>query len=234
MSNPLAGSVSIMGSRVSRVVLYVIVATLTGTILTANVTTALVLVPESVLHGEVWRLLTWPLVQPDALGLIFACLLLYFMGPDLVYAWGPGGYLLRYLFLAGGTGVVTCLLALVFPALRPVPFVLGTWSVVDGFIVAWAMMFPHRQVYQFFVLPVSGRNLVYFTVGANVLFALLSGPGRVLFLTCFIAMGLMFAHVYFPSWRRLVAQLGRDSTPKRPSHLRPIDSSRGDKPTWLN
>jgi membrane associated rhomboid family serine protease len=235
LSNLLAGSVTILGSRISRVVLYVIAATLAGTILTTNVTTSLVLEPDEVLKGEIWRLFTWPLVQPDALGLIFACLLLYFMGPDLVYAWGPGGYLLRYLGVAGATGVLTCLLALAFPPLRHVPFVLGAWSMVDAFIVAWALMFPSRQVYQFFVLPMSGRNLVYFTVGANVLFALLNGPARVLFLTCFIAMALMYVHLYFPTWRRLMAHLGSGpSGPKRRSHIRPVDSPPGDKPRWLH
>jgi membrane associated rhomboid family serine protease len=235
IANILGGSVSILGGRVSRVVLAVIVGTLVGTIVTTNATTALVLVPEYVLKGEVWRLVTWPLVQPDALGLIFACLFLWYMGPDLVYAWGPGGYLLRYLVLAGATGVVTCLLALVFTSLRHVPFVLGAWSMVDALIMAWALMFPQRQVYQFFVLPMSGRNLVYFTLGANVLFALLSGPGRVLFLTCFVAMGLMLAHLYFPTLRRMMWQLATGpSTPKRPRHLRPVDAERGDKPRWLH
>jgi membrane associated rhomboid family serine protease len=235
LPNLLTGSVDILGHRVSRVVLYVILATLAGTILTTNVTMALVLVPDLVLQGEVWRLFTWPLVQPDALGLIFACLFLWFMGPDLVYTWGPSGYLLRYVALAVATGVVTCLLALVFPSLRGVLFVLGAWAVVDAFILAWALLFPHRQVYQFFMLPMSGKNLVYFTVGANVLFALLSGSGRVLFLPCFIAMGLMLAYLYFPSWRRLIGQLAMGpSTPKRPRHLRPVDAERDDKPRWLH
>jgi membrane associated rhomboid family serine protease len=237
MSRPniLAGSVSILGGRISRVVLFVIVATLVGTILTVNLTAALVLVPQLVLQGQVWRLVTWPLVQPEALGLIFACLLLWYMGPDLVYAWGPGGYLLRYVTLAAATGLITCLLALLFPPLRTVPFVLGAWSMVDGFIVAWALMFPQRQIYQFFVLPTGGKNLVYFTVGANVLFALLSGGSAVLFLPCFIAMALMLAHLYFPSWRRVLAQLGKGgSKPKRPRHLRPVDDAHDDKPGWLH
>jgi len=237
MSRPsiLAGSVNILGGRVSRVVLFVIVASLVATILTTNVSTMLVLVPERVLQGEVWRLFTWPFVQMGALALIFACLLLWFMGPDLVYAWGPGGYLARYLVLAGATGVVTCVLALAFPSLRAVPFVFGAWSAVDALIVAWAIMFPHRQVYQFFVLPTSGKNLVYFTIGANVLFALLGGPERVLFLTCFIAIGLMLAYMYVPPWWRNVRQRARGAPkPKRPSHLRPVDSVRDDKPRWLH
>jgi membrane associated rhomboid family serine protease len=233
--NPLSGSVNILGGRVSRVVLLVILATLVGTILTVNVTTALVLVPRLVLEGEVWRLFTWPFVQPDALGLIFACLLLWYMGPDLVYAWGPGGYLLRYLVLAAATGVVTCLLALAFPSLQGVGFVLGAWSVVDAFIIAWALMFPHRQVYQFFVLPTAGKNLVYFTIGANVLFALLSGPAKVAFLTCFVAMALMLAYMYLPPWWRAMRLRAKDAPkPKRPSHLRPVDSARDDKPRWLH
>jgi membrane associated rhomboid family serine protease len=233
--NPLGGSVTIMGGRVPRVVLFVIVATLVGTIVTVNATTALVLVPASILQGEVWRLFTWTVVQPNALGLIFACLLFWFMGPDLVYAWGPGGYLLRYLAVGGGAAVLTCLVALAFPSLRPLQFALGAWSVVDAFIIAWALMFPHRQVYQFFVLPTSGKNLVYFTVGANVLFALLSGPAWVMFLPCFFAMGLMYVALYAPAWRHVMARLRRAGPEsKRPRHLRVVDPSSEDKPRWLH
>ena len=55
--NPLSGSVNILGGRVSRVVLFVILATLVGTILTVNVTTALVLVPRrAALRRRVERL----------------------------------------------------------------------------------------------------------------------------------------------------------------------------------
>jgi membrane associated rhomboid family serine protease len=232
---PLDGSFSIMGGRVPRVVLFLIVATLAGTIFTVNVTTVLVLVPELVLRGQVWRLVTWPLVQTDPLALIFACLLLWVMGPDLVSAWRPGGYLLRYVAIAGGTGAVMCLLALALPPLRPVAYVIGAWSIVNAFLIAWALMFPHRQVYQFFVLPTSGRNLVYFTVGLTALFALLHGPFWVLFLPSFVAMGLMGAYLHFPPWSRLMAQLRRSpSGPKRARHLRAVDAAREDKPRWLH
>src|ERR1043165_4308987 len=39
---------------------------------------------DAVWGGQLWRLLTWALLQLDALGLIFGCLMLYFIGPDLL------------------------------------------------------------------------------------------------------------------------------------------------------
>src|SRR5687768_9599732 len=48
---------------------------------------SLLVVPE-VWRGEVWRLVSWAPLELDALGLLFGCLMLYFVGPDLLHRWG--------------------------------------------------------------------------------------------------------------------------------------------------
>src|SRR5918995_4833127 len=47
-----------------------------------------VLLPARVWEGQVWRLLTWAPLELSPIGLIFGCLLLYFIGPDLLRRWG--------------------------------------------------------------------------------------------------------------------------------------------------
>src|SRR5579871_5729804 len=55
------------------------------------------LIPARVLHGEAWRLFTWGFFELDPMGLIFGCLMLYWFGRDLCWAWGPRHFLVTYL-----------------------------------------------------------------------------------------------------------------------------------------
>src|SRR4051812_36456434 len=49
----------------------------------------LMLVPERVLQGQVWRLVTWSFVEPNLLGLIFGLAAqVLWVGPDLCRRWG--------------------------------------------------------------------------------------------------------------------------------------------------
>jgi hypothetical protein len=47
--------------------------------------------------------------------------------------------------------------------------------VVSALIIVWARTFPTRNMLLYFVVPLSGRNLVYATLGGTLLFALLGG-----------------------------------------------------------
>src|SRR5258708_729730 len=69
-----------------------------------------VLIVDAVWRGEVWRLMTWGLVELNALGLIFGCLLLYFIGPDLLHRWGTRRFFATYF---GGAAVVGALTSLI-------------------------------------------------------------------------------------------------------------------------
>jgi len=227
--------VGVFGGRVPRAVLLLIVAVLATTILTVNGMYGLVLIPQFVLKGEVWRLFTWSLIQPDFLGLIFACLMLWWLGGDLVYAWGPGRFVASFFALTGIAGAIICLLSLVWSTPMTAKFV-STWAIVDAFIVAWALMFPGRAIYQYFVLPLSGRNLIYFTIAAVLLMAALGGyMGFVYALPHFTAIALMLIYMKVPRMRALWSVWRMSgSNPKRPRHLRPVGGDRDDKPRWLH
>jgi hypothetical protein len=46
----------------------------------------------------------------------------------------------------------------------------------EAMIIAWAALFPDRQILLFFALPVAGRNLIVMTIAITVvMFALSSG-----------------------------------------------------------
>ena len=83
------------------------------------------------------------------------------------------------------------------------------------------MLYPHKDILLYFVVPLRGRNLIYATVGGTVLFALLRGITG--YVPHFVAEGLAL----------LCAQ--NREIERRTSHLRPVDRTSGEEPPkWLH
>jgi len=238
----LDGSLVVLGERVPVVIVGLIGLTLAASLLGAvgsrnglPLRELGVLVPGAVYGGQVWRLLTWPFIETDGLPLLFGGLALYWFGRDLAYAWGPSRFLLVYLSLAGAAAGLTCLVALfLWPSLLTRGVYFGHWPLVDALLIAWATLFPRRQMLQYFLIPMGGRNLVYFVVGLTAVFALLNGPS--LFVPHFAAMAVMF--VYLRDWplrelwlRLRVRALDRR---RRRSHLEVVERPRDEPPRWVH
>jgi hypothetical protein len=192
--------------------------------------------PELILRGEVWRLLTWSFFELQPLNLIFGCLVLLVFGRDLSDVWGGRRLWVSYLVLTGLTGGLTTLLSLAWSDLRAWDNV-AVWPLADAMIIAWATMFPSRQMLVFFVIPLGGRNLVYATLGGTLIFALLAGFAG--FVPHFIAQGLMLAYLREPAigrfWQRLTLGM-RGASKRRPTHLRAVDrlDREDEPPRWLH
>jgi membrane associated rhomboid family serine protease len=133
-----------------------------------------VLVGARVWHGEIWRLVTWVLFELSPIGLLFACLTLYWFGRDLVYAWGEKRFLAFYFGVAAAAGAVTCLVGLVWPVVAVFPYA-GSWAALDGMLVAWGLMNAKRELHLFGLVRLTGRHLVWLTLGLTALYALFSG-----------------------------------------------------------
>lgn len=138
---------------------------------------------EKVLSGEVWRLVTAPLVHwPQGSAgfghILGAMLILYFLSPSLEERWGAPRFV-RFLILSGIIGYATQMaVELVLPAtgaarLTAAQLVGGHWfgsvPVGEAVAIAWALSFRGQQVRLMFVLPVSSRGLIVFVVAVSVL-----------------------------------------------------------------
>lgn len=114
---------------------------------------------NAVLHGQVWRLITF-LIQPPSSNvwfMIFALHLYYMIGQQLEYAWGTFRFNL-YFF----TGVLFHILAaLVTFFITGVSFPIGTGYLNLSLFFAYAAIYPNQQFLLFFVLPVKVKYLAW-------------------------------------------------------------------------
>jgi membrane associated rhomboid family serine protease len=201
---------------------------------------------RAVRSAQVWRLLSWALVQPDPLTLVVGGLVLYMFGPQLAHDFGERRLLGRLLGLTLGAGLLSLAAAWL---LEVHDFAyLGIWPVVDGLVLLWALRYPDRQLLFFLVLPVSGRTLALLTVGVTALYALwgIAGggvAGLVRFAPAFAALLIAWlisgGRIGMPL-RRLQFLL-RDwwlehKLRRRPRHLKVVKKNGrgGEPPTWLN
>ena len=238
------GNVYLFGSRFPAAVMAILVltllATLVGVVGTRNGLPLLAyvgLVPAAVWQGQVWRLVTWVFFVPglSPISLLFLAMMLLVFGRDLCDAWGSRRFTAVYVGIAAVSGLVTCLIALAARGLMLANY-MDAWPVIDALVVAWALMFPTRQILFSFVIPVSGNALIWITVALTVFFALLTGIGG--FVPHLVALAVMYGYMWgTPLLRRrwLGARLrGLQGAPRRrPGHIRPVDEP-DEKPRWYH
>jgi membrane associated rhomboid family serine protease len=186
-----------------------------------------------VLAGQLWRLVTWSFVEFSPLGLIFGCLALMIFGRDLADAWGPRRFVVTCLVVAAATGALTTLVGVLVPSFRIPHYTV--WPLLEALIIAWASLFPSRQMLFYFVLPLGGRNLILATLGITLVFAMLASFAA--FVPHFVAEGLMLAYMREPAIKRWFRGLTASGGARRkPSHLRAVDRLEKDDepPRWLH
>ena len=101
---------------------------------------------SGLMHGQIWRLVTFVFVPPltfNPLYLVLDLYFLYFVGTSLENSWGSFRFTLYYLIGMAGA-IVSCLL-------------LGTYSsstLLYSLFFAFACLYPDVEVLLFFILPI--------------------------------------------------------------------------------
>lgn len=196
----------------------------------------LALIPERVLAGEVHRLLTWTFIETSPLQLIFGLFMLWWLGRDLVGAWGSRRFALVWLGTTLLAAAATCVAGLFFGAVLGAPYV-GGLAITEALIIAWGLSFPDRVVRVYFVLPVRGAVIAWGSVALTVAFAIYGGFAS--FVPALAASAAMLVYMHLPAKR--LAPRAAPRTPPKPSravkrrasaaHLRVIEGGdRADAP----
>lgn len=113
----------------------------------------------AILHGEVWRILTF-LIQPPSTNIwfvVFTLYLYYMIGRELEYAWGVFRFNL-YFFMGALLHIIAALLTyLIFD----VSLLMGTYYLNMSLFFAYAAIYPNQQFLLFGVLPIKVKYLAW-------------------------------------------------------------------------
>jgi membrane associated rhomboid family serine protease len=130
--------------------------------------------PAGVLNGELWRLASWPFLEPSPLYLILSCLFIGWFGSDLANIWGSRLFLAVFASTMLAAGIGTSLLGLVDHDVYTQEYV-GGYALCAAITVAWGLFFPDRVVRIYFVLPIRGFWLAWLTIAWTVVYAVYAG-----------------------------------------------------------
>lgn len=131
----------------------------------------LTLNPYAILHGQIWRLVTWIIVPPDSSNLFFVLIMLYFyfsIGTTLENTWGTYRYnlyifsgmfftilgsfaLMAYSYLFHGETIALLGAENYF---RSIALLFSTYYVNMSIFLAFAATFPEVSVLLMFIIPV--------------------------------------------------------------------------------
>ena len=154
-----------------------LVATVAGTASPALGGWLLLDVESSARLLQVWRFFTWPFVEAplpaSVFTLLFAGLMLVWLGRQLTSAWGELVFLRRVAIIGGGAGAITALL------LVPVGWELrvhGIWPLVNALLLCWGLLYQSQRLSWFGVVEMRGLTVARVIGFGTPAWALLLGP----------------------------------------------------------
>ena len=161
--------------------------------------------PAAVLHdGWVWQLATYQFLHsPTSIGhILFNMLAVWMFGVELERRWGTV-FFTKFYFVCGiGAAICTLLISLLpfeWAAPASVGTTIGASGAVYGLLLAWALIFPHRQILFMFLFPLPARVFVAI-MGAVALFSALQSTGGPVANIAHLG-GLVAGFLYLKGWK---------------------------------
>ncbi len=111
---------------------------------------------------QIWQLITYQFMHGSFSHIFFNMFALWMFGAEIENIFGSKKFLVFYLF----AGVTAGLLHLfVSPLLGSLPaFTIGASGSVFGVLVAFAMLFPDRYIFLYFLIPIKAKYLIGFLI----------------------------------------------------------------------
>jgi membrane associated rhomboid family serine protease len=167
------------------------------------ITLALGLRPADIIgHLHIWQPVTYMFLHEGVFHILFNMLALWMFGVELERTWGSR-FFVKYYFLCGvGAAMTTVLLSFVpgsFGDQLYYSLTIGASGAVYGILLAYALYFPNRPIYMYFVFPIPAKYFVAI-IGAISFVSSLSEPGGSIAHTTHLG-GLLVGYVYLKGGR---------------------------------
>ena len=118
---------------------------------------------QGILHGQVWRLVTYVFVPTEAspIWLLVMLYFYYWIGSCLEREWGNGKFTIYYV----SGMLLTAIYGVVLSAILGRDVIVSTTYLNLSMFFAFATLYPDMQVLLFFIIPVKMKWLAYIDVG---------------------------------------------------------------------
>lgn len=133
----------------------------------------------SALFGRlyIWQPVSYMFLHAGVFHILFNMLALWMFGVDLERRWGTRGFVRYYAITGVGAGIATALISLLpFDVTRGIygATTIGASGAIYGLLLAWALLFPTRQILFMFIFPLPAR-VAALLMGAMSFMAAVSG-----------------------------------------------------------
>ena len=148
--------------------------------------------PYQILHGQVWRLITWVLIPPSTQSILFYVIMMLFyyqLGMSLERTWGTFRYNVYIfggiLYTAVGAMATWLIMAAFMGNAAYVGAYVGayvsTYYICMSIFLAFAVCYPNMQVMLYFIIPIKMKWLAY-VYAALMIFDFIQSawPGRIM------------------------------------------------------
>lgn len=195
--------------------------------------------PYLILHGQVWRLITWIIIPPSGLDIIWTAVMLYFyysVGNDLERTWGTFYYnvyiFMGMIFTAIGSFLVMALSYAMLPGLAEstaalayfngVSYYFSTYYVNMSIFLGFAATFPEVRVLLMFIIPIKVKWLGI-AYGAMLILQMVEGN---IFVRVVIASSLLNFIVFFLMTRSGIRRMTPREVKRRHNFNKEIKKAR--------
>lgn len=114
-----------------------------------------------------WQIVTYMFLHGGFFHLFFNMLALWMFGMELENTWGSRKFLIFYLLCGIGGAIANLLIT---PLLGQAAPTVGASGAVFGVLIGFAMLFPNRLIYLYFLIPVKAKFLIAIWIGLELFF----------------------------------------------------------------
>ena len=149
------------------------------------------LVPSKFFNNlNLWQPITYMFLHGSILHILFNMLVLWMFGKELESILGNNKFLEYYFICGVGSGIVT----LIFNYNSYIP-VVGASGAIYGLFTAYAILYPDRNVYFYFLLPIKIKYLLIILTGISLFSILIQSNSSISHITHL--SGIIIGFLYF-------------------------------------
>lgn len=107
---------------------------------------------------QIWQIITYQFMHADFMHILFNMFMLWMFGIEIEHIMGSRKFLLYYLLCGIGAGLLHVLFS---PVLSDtLAYTIGASGAVFGVMIAFAMFFPDRYIFIYFLIPIKAKYLI--------------------------------------------------------------------------